>query len=269
MNIKPSLVIGLWLVSAASQLPAQTFKGHHIGETATEFLANEPVIQKKLDDCRTNVPRELTPDEIKQRYGKKALQDFLRASQAQGNATSHIAIMSRDPDLYDEDCGPVIDALVHGNGHINGVGFEAHSDYWWKIEKRSEAMPIISAERMTLESGSLANERQIDLKGRHFSFEQGLLASFSVKLSDNLVTIRDDVTMRVGGSPTGLSIPMHNGFGATWDDITYIWDTDPIHVRLDQKNNPADPTLPSLFVESHSLYLEQEAKRKAAPNPLD
>lgn len=71
----------------------------------------------------------------------------------------------------------------------------------------------------------------------------------------------------LGVSPTSLSV--HNGFGATWDHFTFMWDTDQIHVRLSQQNNPAVPTPASLSVESRSLYLEEVAKRKAAPDPLD
>jgi hypothetical protein len=269
MNIKPSFLIVIWLMSAASHLPAQTFKGYHIGETTTEFLATESSIQKKLDDCRTNVPRELTPDEIRQQYGKKALQDFLRASQSQANATSHIAVMSRDPDLYGEDCASVIDALVHGAGAINGVGF-ARNSFSSKLDQRIMALPILSAQRTALEIGRTANARNTyDIRGRDFVFAQGLLASFSVGIGDSVITLRDDITTRVGVAPTSFSIPMHNGFGATWDDFTFMWDTDQVHVRLTQQNNPAATTPANLYVESRSLYLEEEARRKAAPSPLD
>jgi hypothetical protein len=277
MNIKPSLLIGLWLMSAASHLPAQTFKGHHIGETTAEFLASEPVIRKKLDDCRADVPRALTLDEIQQQYGKKGLQDFLKlvatdkAAVANGEASRHPRVMSLDFDLYGEMCGGVIDSFSDGNGQIDGVGFGfwEYNSHSMSISERIKAQPMDAEWNRALESGDRANLRMVDPTGRYFDFEHGLLASISVKLSDHLLNLRDDITIRVGVSPTSLSIPMHNAFGATWDDITYIWDTDQIHVRLTQKNNPAEPTPADLSVESRSLYLEQEAKKKAVPNPLD
>jgi hypothetical protein len=125
------LMVRLTLVFSSSLMFAQNFKGHHIGETATEFLLAEPVIQAKLRECQANVPKELTADEIKKRFGKKGYEDYLRRVSANdtaygGHPPSHIAIMDKDADLYGESCGSVIDAMVNGTGRIDGIGVTLH-----------------------------------------------------------------------------------------------------------------------------------------------
>lgn len=44
---------------------AQTaIMGHHVGETSRQFLAQEPALQSRLDECRHSEPSPLTPDQI-------------------------------------------------------------------------------------------------------------------------------------------------------------------------------------------------------------
>lgn len=269
------ILLGLQLEQSTqlstTPLIAQNFKGHHIGETATEFLLVEPVIQAKLRDCQANAPKELTAEEIKKRFGKKVYQDYLRRVSANnaaygGNPPSRVVIMDKDADLYGESCGSAIDALVNGTGRIDGIGFERHNRYWANILKRTSSM---SSESMSLDEASQLIQVHYDINERQFYFQSGLLASFSLNLVAGIEVIKNDISSRLGVQPTDVSVPMHNAFGARWSDVTSAWDTEKLHVTLTQNNNPAEPSLPRLSVESHSLYTMFLERRKAAPSPLD
>jgi len=254
-------------------LHGQTFKGHHIGETAAEFLAMEPVIQARLTSCQANAPHELSPEEIKTRYGKKALQEFEKRNAENdakfgGHPPSHIGVMSRDADLYGEECGPVIESLVAGTGRIDGVGSERHNHYWGNILDRTKANPM-SSDAMQLDSESMKIESNYDILDRQFYFEDGKLASLSLKIPASVDSIKDDLTKRVNATPVLVSIPMNNAYGATWNNISLFWDSPELHVELSQDENPAAPSVPRLSVESQVLYKKYQARRKAAPSPLD
>src|SRR5438045_1938315 len=92
-------------------LQAQTFKGHQIGESTADFLKLEPLLQPKLADCQATAPRELTPEEIKKRYGRKVLSEAEK---------KHQVLLDTDPDAYGDRCAALMDALLRGSGHING-----------------------------------------------------------------------------------------------------------------------------------------------------
>jgi hypothetical protein len=57
-------------------LQAQTFKGHRIGESTTEFLKLEPSLQAKVTDCQASAARPLTSEEIIKRYGRKRYEQY-------------------------------------------------------------------------------------------------------------------------------------------------------------------------------------------------
>jgi hypothetical protein len=104
---------------------------------------------------------------------------------------------------------------------------------------------------------------------RDFYFDNGVLSALRIRITADYSVVRDDVTSRLGISPTEVTVPYQNAFGAKWNDITAIWDTTQLHVKLSQGSNPSHPTLPSLLVQSRAAYNELVEREKSQPKPLD
>lgn len=63
--MKPSkLFLAIFCMGSASALAQTVIMGHHLGETVQQFLAKEPGLSSRIDECRQSEPRPLTPDQI-------------------------------------------------------------------------------------------------------------------------------------------------------------------------------------------------------------
>jgi len=60
--------------------------GHHVGETAAQFLAQEPALAGRMEECRASEPKAMTPEQIhalsKQDLHALAEQVYTRLSQS-------------------------------------------------------------------------------------------------------------------------------------------------------------------------------------------
>jgi hypothetical protein len=217
----------------------------------------EPAIQTKLTNCQTTAPRELTPDEIKKKYGKKAYENYLKQEAQLNAAGKHAMYMDQDEDIYGDRCGALLETLVTGSGEIDGTGYNCSNPYQRKaFDKLMQSMqptPMCETEVFP----------------RSFTFHRGRLVMLGIHLADSYEFILEDVTNRLGVSPTETRIPYQNAFGAKWDAATSIWTTDKLTAHLSHDNNPAKPT-PSWFTVSDLQWREeQRANAPSRPNPLD
>lgn len=243
----------LWLFFVAVSCPAQTFKGHQIGETFVEFLKVEPAIEHKVDYCRTSAPHQLTPEEVAtlspeqlaSRYGTatKTLQHYLKM-EANYNKPESVSPSFREQlNEYVIKCGPSLNLaaiFTKGEGEIDGTGND----------------PL-----------SLSSE--YNENNRYFIFKAGHLVKFSMDLRAYYTDAKDNISQRMGVAPIESITPFHNAFGATWNNYSVRWDSDKVHVELSQENNPAKPSLPTFLVETQELHKIFTDKIKNTPNPLD
>src|ERR1035441_1158816 len=98
------------LLLFAGLLQGQTFKGHQVGEAAADFLTTEPAMQAKLNDSLATAPRELRSEDIKQRYGRKAYEKYQKQEAQLQAIGKHAQVMDKDPDVYGDRCGALVDA---------------------------------------------------------------------------------------------------------------------------------------------------------------
>jgi hypothetical protein len=256
----------LWfsLFLFAGLLQAQSFKGHQIGEAAADFLKTEPAMQAKLNDCLATAPHELTPEEIKQRYGRKIYEKYQKQElQTQANG-KHEQVMDKDPDVYGDKCGALVDALVKGDGWIDGNGYDILNKYELNLLRRSMSHDL----RSSLNT-PLPHYPEININDRHFTFRNGVLVALSMTLAAEYLAVREDVTKRLGVTPTEAEVPYHNAYGARWNQVIAVWDNEKLHAELSQDDNPAKPSLPRLSVETQEIHQKYLANLKNAPSPLD
>jgi hypothetical protein len=248
-------------------LQAQTFKGHWIGESTVDFLKAEPTLQAKVTDCQVNAPRELTPEEIRQRYGRRTYEQFQKQAAQYGSSSgTHLAAMDKDPDTYGDKCGALLDALVNGDGLIDGTGYMPNNQYSMNLFKRQLSEQNIYRS-MELTKASI--KRETNRYDRYFRFQNGLLISLSMSVAATYDSLLEDITKRLGVSPVETAVPYHNAFGARWDKLIAAWDNDKLHAELVQDNNPAEPSLPHVTVQTRTLHLKHLEDKKNGPSPLD
>jgi hypothetical protein len=89
MKWQTCIVLASWIAVCGS-LHAQTaIMGHHLGETASQFLVAEPALAVRIDGCRAAEPKPMTPGQIhalsKQDAYALGEQVFTRASQSPDN----------------------------------------------------------------------------------------------------------------------------------------------------------------------------------------
>lgn len=260
----------LVLLNGLLSASGQKFKGHEIGETTADFLTVEPNLKAKLIDCQTSVPRALMPEEIRKRYGKKTYEDYLKRvaeDKANPSSNTHVAIMDKDPDLYGERCGALINSLEKGTGTIDGTGFDRQNLFTRNIQERATT-GTPSMDKINLQTESIKNH-QVDLDNRHFVFRDGTLRSFSLSITADFFSVKQDVTQRLGVPPEETSVPYHNAYGATWTNLFDEWTTDNLHVELSSDNNPAKLSRPHLSVETRSAYDAYAAAHKNRPSSID
>ncbi len=240
-------------------LQAQSFKGHHIGESVADFLKSEPAIDAKVKDCQANPPRALTPDEIGNRYGRKVYNRYMKEQAQLSSQGKHEVLFDKDPDAYGDKCGALIDMLENRRAHIKGNGYDTLNPYSIKMDDE-----FLKGER-----ASIPPMPEVDLSNREFYFDKGELISLILSIAADYESVRKDVTSRVGVEPEEMSVPYHNAFGAHWEDITAVWDTTTLHIELSQEGNPAKPSLPHVLVQTQELNQRNLKRRQAEPKPLD
>jgi hypothetical protein len=110
---------------------------------------------------------------------------------------------------------------------------------------------------------------EINENNRYFWFHNSALSSLALTVVAAYSSVRDDLTNRLGATPKQATVPYHNAYGATWENISSVWDTETVHVELSQDNNPAKPSLPDVSVRSQEVYKEVLEREKREPKPLD
>ena len=171
--------------------------------------------------------------------------------------------MDKDPDVYGDKCGALVDALVKGDGGIDGNGYDILNKYELNLLRRSMSHDL----RSSL-STPLPPLREINENGRQFTFRNGLLVALSMTLAVEYLAVREDVTMRLGVTPTEAEVPYHNAYGARWNEVIAVWNNEKLHAELTQDDNPAKPS-PRLSVETQEIHQKYLANLKNAPSPLD
>jgi hypothetical protein len=244
----------VWLSFAVVSCHAQsqTFKGHRIGESFSDFLKAEPVIQEKLTYCQSTTPHQLTPDEIaklspeelRSRYGAwaKSFKQYLKI-EANYNKPNGGLPSQKDQEQaeYQSKCSDLLNLIAKGEGELTGVGV-----------------------------GPNTFAPEFNEYFRQFTFEGGHLIKFSLDIVAGFGQARDDISARLGVIPVETTTPYQNGFGANWNDHTASWDDDSVHVVLFLSDNPArESARPSFLAESQYLHRKSLQIQKNAPRPLD
>src|SRR6266700_5061505 len=161
-------IVFLLVGNAVGLVHAQIFKGHQIGESVADFLKSEPALQKKLVECQATAPQDLTPEEVIKRYGRKV----------EANAEkNHQVLLDKDPDVYGDKCGALINALVNGKGHLFGNGYEPNNPYANKLTSRHIDDPKGHPWLQTLVED-----------GREFYFDKGYLSALHLQLAADYVS---------------------------------------------------------------------------------
>ena len=251
---KSCALLCVWLSFAVVTCHAQsqTFKGHRIGESFSDFVKAEPAIQEKLTYCQTTTPHQLSPDEIEKlspeqlrsRYGAwaKSFKQYMKI-EANYNKPDGALPSQKDQEQaeYRSKCSDLLNLSAKGDGELTGTGV-----------------------------GPNTYSSEINDYLRLFTFEGGRLVQLSTDLVANFDGARDDITKRVEVDPKEVKTPYHNAFGATWLDYSASWDNDSIHVELSQTNNPGERySRPRILVETQEMHKRTLDKLKNAPNPLD
>jgi|SRR6266487_666711 len=90
-----------------------TIKGHHIGETAGDFLKAEPGIQAMLADCHANKPHQISVGEVNQRKfpngrAKKEYVELARAGR----------LFDKSPEQYEAKCKTLLRIFDDNGGGV-------------------------------------------------------------------------------------------------------------------------------------------------------
>ena len=262
-----------WLSFAvvSNHAQSQTFKGHHIGESFSDFLKAEPAIQEKLTYCQTTTPHQLSPDEItklspeelRSRYGAWA-KTFKQYLKIESNYSKN-GNKEQEQKEYLSKCEALLNFAAKGDGLINGTG-DAGIGLKGFESPGGSLVGISVYIRNSIDNLTAAN---VDEYHRYFSFRNNQLVSFSQDLRAAYDSAQDDITKRMGVKPALKTVPYHNAFGATWTSVTAAWDNDSIHAELLKDDNPAQDMLPYFSVETQGLHKQFLESRQNAPKPLD
>lgn len=251
---KSCALLCVWLsfVAVSYHAQSQTFKGHRIGESFSDFFQAEPALQERRTYCQTDTPHQLSPDEIaklspdelRTRYGAwaKSFKQYLKI-EADYNKPNGALPSRKDQEQaeYQSKCRDLLNAIVKGDGELTGVGV-----------------------------GPNTYSSEINDYLRLFTFEGGHLIKFSLDIVAGFGQARDDISARLGVRPVETTTPYQNGFGANWNDHTATWDNDSVHVELFLSDNPARETArPRFLAESQQLHRELLEIQKNEPKPLD
>ncbi len=101
-------------------------------------------------------------------------------------------------------------------------------------------------------------------------FEGGLLTVVSISLCCEYHAIRDDLSKRIGATPSESKSVYQNGFGARWAARTAVWMTRKYHAKLFENNDPTSEDRYSVVtIETRKSYDAAQIKEKNKPSPLD
>jgi hypothetical protein len=257
--------IGTVFCVLATALPGRTqdFKGHHVGESPAQFFAAEPKLKEKLDQCRNTVPRQLTDDEVRRRYGDKTLQEL----EKRRTSPNPEVILDKDADVYGDRCFGLLEVANGKDVKIDGTGYDSENMFSKNLSERMagpESMPLIKAKADNITwLGS-------DSGSRHFVFKGGVLSNIQLLINAPYEDVVADVTKRLSVPPKEVLTPMHNAYGATWNDPSSTWDTPVVHVIAFENRNPAElHDVVLLRVETHAAYQQELEKLKNRPSTID
>ncbi len=226
-------VFVLTLSAIAQGTAAFKVKGHSIGESGDDFLRLESATQSVLNDCHSNPPHRVSVEEVKRRkFSDGTTKRDMMEMAKQGR------VYDRNVDDYKAKCDPLL--MVFDNAGKGNVITEylipnsvSHNSATW-------------------------------------NFEGGKVVGLQMIVLGNFAELRDDLTAKAGVKPHEVSIPYHNGFGATWNNLDAEWTTRDLHVTLLQNNNPVGGDVrPFLSVETRAKYDSEEKARAAQGSPLD
>jgi len=211
-------------------------KGHAIGEDISAFIAKEPSVERQLADCR-NPPRPISVDEVK----KMKIPSFekgdyeRRAKQGQ--------LFDRDPNGFHQTCDGLLSAVDSGaRADIS----TSYADY-------------AGDPKLAFLQNSAA-----------WTFDHGKLIRLNMLVRDTYEGATLDLTQKFGPRSSEDSAPYHNGFGATWQNRTGIWETPELHITLYDDENPAASNRePLLTIETRSEHEREIRSIDSRPNPLD
>jgi len=236
---RTALLLAL-LASALCQAQTNPVKvqKHWIGESAADFLQDEPSMSPRIAQCialNEKVAEAAAP--LPEKKHQSSYDKMMAAT------NQEIAVEDAKIPVISHGCGPLLAALRQ-----NGTGFFDNID-------SGDQQAVLNAETAPTST--------------RWFFENGRLMEIKIWFyKATYQQIRDDMTARVGVQPIEASTPEENGFGATWTDLRADWLTDSIHAHLEQQNNPADPQL-SMVVESRAAFDAEIKKLKSQPSPLD
>ena len=243
--LRRGIVLAALAAGGLGQASAQTVvKGHHLGETADEFLAAEPAIKAHLAQC-DEYKHKVTPAEVD---GKTDMQVLVLATKT--------AMMSGLPSKPDRSQlrsmaaeGKIIDFNEeYNNGDV------------------LECVRQVAA----LENRHAAWFHQSNSDwSKYWTFADGQLVGMRLELpAATFPQLVADLAKRVGANPTETHPSYQNAMGATWVDNEAIWLTGELFADLHESNNPAKPKL-TLELETREKHDKEAKARAEAPSPLD
>lgn len=222
------------LILSASSIAQIKIKGHQIGESTADFLKAEPAIQGRLLECHSKPPHALSVDEVKSRKFPDATtrRDYLETAR-QGR------LFDQNVDAYNEKCNPLFNIFDNNSKGLMDTEF----------------LPTPDA-AVTMRAT--------------WEFEGGKIIGLTARIFGEYDQVRDDLTSKAGVNPVEISIPYHNGFGATWSNPHADWTTVNLHISLSQDNNPVGGDVrPYLTIEPRSRYDALLKANRALDHPLD
>ena len=220
-----------------------TIKGHHLGETAQDFLRTESEIAARLDSCVYH-EHVVTALEVNGMSEMRALlvstttammlslPNKPNRNELKALADDKKVITINEPNRMDGMlCFRLITALVTGGTKDLGATPTSESPIW--------------------------------------TFSGGKLVAMAVAFSGaTFPTVEADLSKRIGMSSNHTTPVFQNALGAHWNDNDSTWLSQELFADLHESNNPAAPSL-KLTVQSRALYDQALRKRAQTPSPLD
>ncbi len=230
--------LALLLIASLSPTAQTVIKGHHLGESASEFLDADKAVRDQIHQCHVDAPQPLSPEQIKALSDADVVQlslgftDFPNRKKLMQRAAAG-NVLSPDHRYSGQKvfCEAAIKVLEQGGSGIflSDVYFE------------NSARPLLQ-----------------------YGFWKGGLAEIVIDTMqgsyDDAVT---DFSERARVNPMQEQIPMQNAMGATWKDRRALWESPELYAVLNESRNPANRNM-SLVVQSRAYHEANVALQKAA-----
>jgi hypothetical protein len=236
--------VNLAIFVALGSLHAQmvTIKGHHLGETVSEFIQSDIHIRQNLTECHAGEPKAITSDQV-QAMNHQQIYDL--GLLLGGPSKKELEKLAAAGKLFTEDSRfPAQKAYCQGL--VNALEKGDEKPFFAEILFPDSHLPTVL-----------------------WAFEAGRLSEVGVSMyNEDFVAVEGDMTKKVGFKPELSQPAMHNAMGAAWNNQVAVWMSPDLVARLVDDRNPAEPSL-ELSVVSRKIFDDRVKRQAAAHSPLD